>query len=104
MIVLMIKQILKSEQPNQDLVALSAQAQGAAYQAQVKAKGKGHAFGPPQFWVFGGLIDALVRQGDMAGAQTATDLKKDMAEESKCELVRFFWVSKTCNKELLRLS
>ena len=43
-------------------------------------------------------------KGNMAGAQTATDLKKDMAEESKCELVRFFWASKSCNKELLRLS
>ncbi len=108
---LMIKQILKSEQSNRDVegalfdtflgksecpVVLSAQAQGAAYQAQVKAKGKGHALGPPQIWVFGGLLDALVKQGDKVGAQTATDLKKCLSEysdatvESKCELERFF--------------
>ena len=82
----------KSECP----ALLSAPAQGAAYQAQVMAKGKGHAPGPPQIWVFGGLLDAPVKQGDKVEAQTAVDPKKCLSEysgttvESKCELERLF--------------
>lgn len=50
-------------------------AQGRAYGTTVRAAVAKVALGPPQIWVFGGLVTALVERGQTVGAKTHEELK-----------------------------
>ena len=122
--VLMIKQILRSEQRGRDLEgalfdtcigpAEDAMVEKMTSQNQLYAKAtkeaKGHGLGPPHVWTFGGLLGGLIEKGDAVGGQNLAVLKRYYGEydglstEEKCDMVRFCRLTKVFNKTQKRIT
>lgn len=84
-----------------DPVVLSMGEQTSLYAKEVQAKGKGHGYGPPHLWAYGGLISSLCKLGGKIGHSTSDHLKKHLEEyetmevKEKCEIVRYCRLSST---------
>ena len=109
--VLLIKALLQAHQRTRDLagavfetvsldtsssVVLEMQSQTSRYAKIVKSRGKGHGLGPPYFYAFGGLLQALIKKKAEIGASNATVLEKYFGileaattEAEKHELIQF---------------